>query len=154
MSLTPWPSAAQRFKRSCARSSRTTWQHRSCSWPDDRTHISDRQDSRTAVGTDTDPTPSNDRLRLAAVGRPAGWIDDQLELNVVRVAKNEYGGARYRVGRGHRGMDDRGGGQSRRPGIQFRAVGHRERQVVQTDARLIEHLLAAVSMLGQPQPGL
>ena len=64
------------------------------------------------------------------------------------------GGARDRVGRRDRGMDDRGFGQSRRPGVQFCAIGHCECEVVQTDSCLIECTLAAASMLGQPQPNL
>ena len=51
-------------------------------------------------------------------------------------------------------MDDRGFGQSRRPGVQFCAIGHCECEVVQTDSWLIECTLATASMLGQPQPGL
>jgi hypothetical protein len=36
-----------------------------------------------------------------------GWIYEQLELDVVRVAQYEDGAARDRVGRRDRGMDDR-----------------------------------------------
>ncbi len=52
-----------------------------------------------------------------------------------------------------RGVQDCDGGQPSRPGVQFRAVGHGERQMVQADALLVEDVLAAASMLGQPQPG-
>jgi len=54
--------------------------------------------------------------------------NNSIELKPVRVAENEDGGAGDRVGRRHRGMDDRGCGQSLGPGIQFRPVGDRERQ--------------------------
>jgi hypothetical protein len=46
------------------------------------------------------------------------------------------------------------GCQARRPGIQFGTVSHGERHVVQADTCLVEHVLPAVSMLGQTQSGL
>ena len=47
--------------------------------------------------------------------------------------------------------DDCGVRQPRRPGVEFRAVGDSERQVVQASPRLVERVLAAVPVLREPQ---
>jgi hypothetical protein len=51
-------------------------------------------------------------------------------------------------------MDDRGVLQSRRPGVEFRAAGDSECQVVQAGARLVECFLTAVPVLREPQARL
>lgn len=65
------------------------------------------------------------RLLLSVVGRTLGWIGEQLQLNVVRIAEHQDGGAWDGVGRRDRRVDDRGGFQSRLPGIEFRSTGGR-----------------------------
>jgi hypothetical protein len=72
------------------------------------------------VVRDCDALRSSSHLRLGVRGRAVAWINDQLELDVVRVAQNEEGDARDRVGRRDCGVDDFGGCQPRRPGIKFR----------------------------------
>jgi hypothetical protein len=51
-------------------------------------------------------------------------------------------------------MGDLGIPQPCDPGVEFLTVGNSERQVVQAGTHLIERLLAAVPMLGEPQAGL
>ena len=83
-------------------------------------------------------------------GRPG----EQFELNIVRVAEDEHGSARYGVRRRDRGMDHCGVRQPRRPGLEFLAVRDGEGQVIQAGARLVERVLAAVPMLREPQASL
>ena len=61
-------------------------------------------------------------------------LSEQFELNVVRVAEDEYGSARYGVRRRDRGMDHRGVREPRRPGVEFPAVRDGEGQVIQAGA--------------------
>src|ERR1022692_2864306 len=51
-------------------------------------------------------------------------------------------------------MDDGGVCQPRRPGVKFLAVRDGERQVIQAGARLVERVLAAMPVLGEPQADL
>ena len=74
-----------------------------------------------------------------------------MELNVVRVAEDEHGSARYRVRRRDRGMYHCGVRQPRRPGIEFLVVRDGKGQVIQADALLVERALTAVPMLREPQ---
>jgi hypothetical protein len=53
-------------------------------------------------------------------------LGEHLELNVVRVAEDEYRSTRYGVRRRDRGMDDRGVRQPRRPRVEFSAAGDSE----------------------------
>jgi hypothetical protein len=85
------------------------------------------------------------RLRLR-------WIEEQLELDVVGITKNQDNGPRDGVGWSDRGMDDSRGVQTSGPVVEFRSVGHGERQMVQTNVPLIERALAAAAARGQPQP--
>ena len=69
-------------------------------------------------------------------------LGEQFDLNVVRVAEDEHGSARYGVRRRNRGMDHRGVRQPRRPGLEFPAVRDGEGQVIQAGARLVERVMA------------
>jgi hypothetical protein len=92
-------------------------------------------------------------LRGSAPGgqRLGRRLGEQLELNVVRVAEDEHRSTRYGVRRRDGGMDDCGVRRPRRPGVEFRAAGDSECQVVQAGARLVECVLAAVPVLREPQ---
>ncbi len=49
-------------------------------------------------------------------------------------------------------MGDRGSRQARRPRVELVAVDNREREVIQTDTRLVEAVTRRAAMLGQAQP--
>jgi hypothetical protein len=65
--------------------------------------------------------------------RRVGRIDDQLQLDVVRVAKDKDGGTRDRVGGSDRGVNDAKAASQRVATVQLVPVGHGERQMIQAD---------------------
>src|SRR5215467_14635606 len=78
-------------------------------------------------------------------------FEEQLELDVVRVAEHYDGGAGDGVRGCGRGIGDAGGGEAALPAAELGPGGYRERQVVQPDGGFVERELPAAAVLGQPE---
>jgi hypothetical protein len=91
-------------------------------------------------------------LSIGFSGYVCRWIEEQLELDVVGITKNQDNGPRDGVGWSDVGMDDSRGVQTCGPVVEFRSLGHAERQMVQTNVALIERALGAAAVIGQSEP--
>ena len=78
-------------------------------------------------------------------------VEEQLELDVVRIAEDEHRGAGDRIRRRDRRERDARLGEASSPRVELVAVLHCEREMVETGARLVERFVGAALVLREAE---